>query len=92
MAGTYASARASVICRWSAVLRRMDAMARGAVAGFGQARRAAAVSTGCGPISSSTFAAQIGQRAHTLANSTGRRACRRQYAPSSFTLRPARSR
>ena len=50
-----------MIWRWSAPLRRSDAMARGAVVGSGHARMAAAVSTGCGPISSSS-AAQLGQR------------------------------
>ena len=55
-----------MICRWSAVLRRSDAIARGAVAGSGQARRAAAVSTGCGPISSSTLQFELGEGAHAL--------------------------
>ncbi|SHU35079.1 Uncharacterised protein [Mycobacteroides abscessus subsp. abscessus] len=75
---TYASAAASVIWRWSAVFLRRDAIARGAVAGSGQARRAAAVSTGCGPISSSTLQFISASVRTLLANSTGCRAWRRQ--------------
>ena len=71
---TYASATASVICRWSAVFRRSDAIARGAVAGSGHARRAAAVSTGRGPISSSTLQFRSARVRTLLANSTGWRA------------------
>jgi len=60
---------ASVICRWSGgVAGATDAIPPRRCGGRVQAhaRRAAAVSTGCGPISSRTFATQIGQRAHAL--------------------------
>jgi hypothetical protein len=80
-----------MICRWSAVFRRSDAMARGAVAGSGQARSAAAVSTGCGPISTSTLQFMPARVRTLLANCTGWRACLRQYAPSSLTLLPSAS-
>ena len=51
------------------MFRRSDAIARGAVAGSGHARRAAAVSTGCGPISSSTLQFRSARVRTLLANS-----------------------
>ena len=67
-----------MIWRWSAMFRRNDAIARGAVAGSGHARRAAAVSTGCGPTSSSIVQLRSASVRTLLANSTGCRAWRRQ--------------
>ena len=60
-----------MIWRWSAVFFRSDAIARGVVAGSGQARSAAAVSTGCGPISRSTLQPSSDSVCTLLANSTG---------------------
>ena len=63
---------------------RNDAIARGAVAGSGHARMAAAVSTGCGPISNSIVHLRSASVRTLLANSTGWRAWRRQYGAVQF--------
>jgi hypothetical protein len=55
-------------------LRRNEVSARGAVAGSGQADRAAAVRIGRGPISSSTLQFNSARVRTLLANSTGWRA------------------
>ena len=62
---------------WSAVLRRNDAIARGVVAGSGHARRAVAVSTGCGPLQQ-LRAIQVARLRALFANPTRWRAWRRQ--------------